>query len=173
MAWEDNENNILGVLLRLGDASEWKRFCTTTPPRTLHDVIGHRLAFLYATERFYLFEHLTPQDFDPEEKESLGLQSLTDYLSEAKAIRDGHACFETIPDYRKDRTNFNRYFELYTTQLHLIQLAHEKDVERRKSLVDVIGQELSEEHRFGLPRRRLPFSLLRKMKIFGNATGFS
>ncbi len=65
----------MAALLDVGSPDAWQRFCRRIAPRTLHSQLGRRLAFLYATERYYLFELLLPEDFaDP--GEDYGLSSI-------------------------------------------------------------------------------------------------
>jgi hypothetical protein len=145
--WQLSENRELGRMLQVGNSDQWKRLCNKLLPPTLHNTIGQQLAFLYATERFYLFENLAPEDFDKNKSPELG--SLTDRLSEAEAIRDNHGCFERVPYYQDEHEQYASYFKLYTAQLRLIQLDSVHKADLRGSLIEKIGQELEEADHFG------------------------
>jgi hypothetical protein len=53
----------MGKLLAVRGAKAWKAFCGALSKKDMHSRLGRRLAFIYASERFYLFENLGPQDF--------------------------------------------------------------------------------------------------------------
>jgi hypothetical protein len=147
VSWQAGESNQLGKLIKATDRDGWKRLCANLLSPTLHHDLGQWLAFIYATERFYLFENLIPQDFEPNNDTDLG--SLQDYLREAEAIRDDHSCIERVPSYREFREQYKAYFNLYTAQLRIMLLSSENNSNRRNSLIDTIGRELEEATRFG------------------------
>jgi Protein of unknown function (DUF2934) len=147
VSWQTDESAQFGSLLQVEGADGWKRLCSKLLRPTLHNNIGQWLALNYAMDRFYLFENLTPEDFDP--RDPVTQRSLTGYLREAEAIRDNHACIERIPSYFAHRSEYTSYFNLYTAQLRLALLAGERNVTRRKSLIETIGQELEEADHFG------------------------
>jgi hypothetical protein len=120
VSWQADESNQLARMIRVGDGDGWKRLCDKLLSPTLNNNIGQGVAFLYATERFYLFENLEPRDFLSDSH--LGLSSLTDYLHEAEAIRDHQECMERAPLYRQTKNEYESYFNLYTGQLRLILL---------------------------------------------------
>jgi hypothetical protein len=151
VGWYVGETSRLRKLINVAGPEDWNRLCSSKLPPTLHRNIGHWLAFLYATERFYLFENLTKQDFDPNDKGDLG--SLSDNIREAEMLRNNHYCLEAVPYYRKDREKYNAYFNLYTAQLHLILLSTVDSIDRRNSLVETIGKELDEANYLGPPAK--------------------
>lgn len=146
--WQNDETNQLARMLQVGDAEGWKRLCNRLLRSTPYNNIGQLLALTYAMERFYLFENLSPDDFD-KSNQSLGLASLEDYLREAKAIRDNQACIERVPNYWKAQREYRAYFHLYIAQLSLVALARDEDSARRHDLIEAIGQELREADNFG------------------------
>src|SRR5260370_13590217 len=125
------------------------------PATTLHRTIGHWLAFLYATERFYLFENLTTPDFDPNDNPNLG--SLEDNIREAEMLRDNHDCLEAVPYYENNEDKYNAYFNVYLAQLTLIKLSKVHS-DRRNSLIETIDRELDEANYIGPAEK--PSSLL-------------
>lgn len=153
VSWEIDETDHFGRLLQVRDSDGWKRLCRKLLSPTLHNNIGQWLALNYATDRFYLFENLTPEDFDPHDPIVPG--SVTDYLHEAEAIRDDQACIERVPSYRNSQKEYVSYFNLYTAQLRLILLANERDPVQRKSLIRTIGHELEVADHFGTAEKTL------------------
>jgi hypothetical protein len=92
----------MAALLDVGSPDAWQRFCRRIAPRTLHSQLGRRLAFLYATERYYLFELLLPEDFaDP--GEDYGLSSIVStpdrFIAEANAVLKDVDCLSGVPDF--------------------------------------------------------------------------
>jgi hypothetical protein len=162
VSWHADETNQLARMIRVGDSDGWKRLCDKLLSPTLHNNIGQGLAFVYATERFYLFENLEPRDFVT--GNNLGLSSLTDYLHEAEIIRAHQACMERVPGYSQAKDEYKSYFNLYTAQLRLILLALKSspgsnpDPDRRKSLIEAIEQDLDQANHFGTPAK--PSTLL-------------
>jgi hypothetical protein len=142
VVWQRDETELLGRLLGLGTAEQWNHLCTNSRYLTVDEEIGERLAFLYATERFYLFEKLAPADFWIPKENDLNRLILDKYLHEAKAIASNQSCLSTVPIYRKRQKNYQGYFLLYAAQLGLFRLAGEHDNVRRKELIHSIEQEL-------------------------------
>jgi hypothetical protein len=147
VTWQGEVSNKLGELIKVTDADGWKRLCTKPFTSSIHETIRQWLAYTYATERFYLFENLLPEDF--EYNGHPVLKSLQDLIREAQTIRDFHACIDSHPFFSVSREKFKSYFALYTAQLRLFQLADERNTDRRKTLIDKISEELQGVDRFG------------------------
>jgi hypothetical protein len=150
VSWQSDESAQFGRLLRVEGADGWKRLCDKILPSTMHNNIGRWLAFIYATDRFYLFETLMPEDFDPHNPAVQ--KSLTDLLREAEAIRDNHACIESVPSYSNAQEQYTSYFNMYTAYLRLFLLADEHNAAQRRSLTEAIGHELGAADHFGRSR---------------------
>lgn len=112
----------MAALLDVGSPDAWQRFCRRIAPRTLHSQLGRRLAFLYATERYYLFELLLPEDFaDP--GEDYGLSSIVStpdrFIAEANAVLKDVDCLSGVPDFEDRREQYVGMFHLYLAQLQI------------------------------------------------------
>jgi hypothetical protein len=145
VVWQRDETELLGRLLGLGTPKQWNDLCKNSRYFTIDEKIGERLAFIYATERFYLFEKLAPADFwGPKENDLNPAKRLIldKYLHEAKAIAGHQSCLSTVPLYREHQKQYQGYFFLYAAQLGLLRLAGEHDNVPRKELINSIEQEL-------------------------------
>jgi hypothetical protein len=117
----------MAALLGVGTADSWRRFCRRLQGESLHTRIGKTLAFIYASERFYLFELLGPQDFagSGETNELVSIKVHPDrYVAEAQAMGDDLDCFAGVTSFDSDREANVGMFNLYIAQLLIAEYEH-------------------------------------------------
>jgi hypothetical protein len=114
----------LATLLGVGSADTWDRFCRRLDARTMNNQIGKLLAFIYVTERFYLFKLLGPDDFWNSD-EDYGLSSVDSppsrFVSEARAMLKSADCLSGVDDFDEHRDQYTGMFHLYIGQLKIAE----------------------------------------------------
>lgn len=145
--WQERTTDQFAGLLGLDDPDDLKKLCDRVSTSSIADRIGRIVAALYAGERQYLFELLTPLDFA--EKPGVLHRSASRYIEEVKIMRDRPGCFARLQakdPYYRSRWQGNLYLD--TAQLRLALLGN-STLAQRTQMLQVINSELIEA-RLGL-----------------------
>jgi hypothetical protein len=113
----------MAALIGVGNSGSWRLFCQRLQHHNLHSRIGKTLALIYATERFYLFELLRPDDFAPNDLNPLADIDVPParYIAEAEAIAENPDCFAGVGTFDASREPYIGMFHLYVAQLRVAQ----------------------------------------------------
>jgi hypothetical protein len=161
--WQERTTDKFAELLLASWGTSWAQLCHDLLGPSLHNRLGRLVAFSYATERFYLFELLSPDDFAG--AEPAARHPAKSYIAEAEMMRDNPSCFrdavnpEQLPHYLG-------LFSLYIAQLEAA-LLDEVDKDSRITLIGQMRTRLADaKHYLGVASHTDEPSLIARQDIW-------